>query len=89
MKSFSTIYDQHARIHTLLYQVTTANIKRVHPDTGGSIHLAHNWGNEAAKQYLDQYLNRQIMLSKLFNKYFHNAFKIAYPNHLNSQTSYQ
>lgn len=82
MKSTSSIYDQDSRVHRLLCEVTMASIKRVNPETGGSMHLAHNWGNEEAQKLLEQHRNREHFLFNLFKKHYHVAFCREYPDHM-------
>ena len=68
MKTTAQIYEQDNRVSKLLWEVTSAAIKRVHPDTGGSLHLAHNWGNAEAQTILEQHSQRQHLLYILFKK---------------------
>lgn len=86
MKSTSQVYEQGIRLSQLLHEVTTQNIERVHPETGGSLHLSHNWGNEAALKYLEQYRNRQSLLYDLGKRYYHIAFCAQYPQHSSCKT---
>lgn len=85
MKSTSQIYEQSDRLSKLLHIVTTNAIKRVHPETGGNIHLAHNWGNDEAQKILEQYRDRQSLIFNLGRKHYHLAFKRQYPEHLASK----
>ena len=66
MKSLTEIHEQQTRIYNLLQNVTTSQIKKVHPDTGGNMLLAHNWGNEQAQKILSIYQSRSSFLFKLF-----------------------
>ena len=85
MKTTSQIYEQDNRVYKLLTEVTMAAIKRVHPDTGGSLHLAHNWGNSEAKAILEKHSKREHIIYTLFQKYYHKAFCLQYPNHLKAK----
>lgn len=87
MKTTSQIYEQDNRISRLLWEVTSQNIKRVHPDTGGNLHLAHNWGNDEAQKYLEQHSKRQSFIFHLFQKYYFRAFVRQYPNHTRSKAA--
>ena len=49
MKTTRNIYDQHQRIYASLISVTKMRIERSHPETGGNLLCAHNWGNDGAK----------------------------------------
>jgi hypothetical protein len=82
MKTTSQIYEQQNKIYSLLYNVTSQNINRVNPETGGNLHLAHNWGNDEAQKYLEQYNDRSSFLFRLINKHYHIAFCAQYPDHL-------
>ena len=85
MKTLTEIYEQQTRIYNLLQNVTTSQIKKAHPDTGGNMLLAHNWGNESAQKILSIHQNRSSFLFKLFQKHYHIAFCKTYPNHLLAQ----
>lgn len=85
MKSTATIYDQQERVYKLLYANAIRQMSQIDPATGGSLHLAHNWGNEKAQQYLQQYQRRCEILTALFTKYYRRAFKYEYPAHLSNQ----
>ncbi len=81
MKKVSDIYEQEKRVSNLLWHNSTTQIKRVHPETGGSLHLTHNWGNEEATKILQVHQDRQSKLYHLFQKHYHVAFCAQYPNH--------
>ena len=85
MKTTSQIYQQGERLSTLLHEVTTAQIKKVNPETGGNILCAHNWGNKQANAIISQYRDRQSLFFKLVRKHYHAAFCKEYPEHLSSK----
>lgn len=87
MKTLTEIHEQENRIYNLLHTVSSNQIKKVHPETGGSLHLAHNWGNEAAQNILSIHRERSSFLFKLFKKHYHTSFCNTYPDHLAAKKS--
>lgn len=85
MKTTNEIFLQQMRVDKLLWEVTSKLINKVHPQTGGSLHLAHNWGNDEAKKHLDRHKDRQIFLNSLFGSHYKRAFIRQYPNHILSK----
>ena len=85
MKSTTQVYEQDKRVSNLLFATTKAAIERVHPETGGSLHLAHNWGNEAAKAAIEQHQNRQHIIYAVSQRLYKVAFKQEYPEHLSNK----
>ena len=81
MKTTSQVYSQDNRVSKLLWQVTSAAIARVHPETGGNLHIAHNWGNDEAQQLLEQFRDRQHRIFTISRELYRKAFKMEYPNH--------
>ena len=81
-KTTSQIYDQEKRISKLSFLNITNKINQADPNTGGNLMLTNNWGNEKAVLLLKSYQDKQSKLYNLFQKYYRNAFKNEYPNHL-------
>jgi hypothetical protein len=87
MKTTGQIYDQYDRTTDLLYVVTIQKLKKAHPETGGSLHLAHNWGNEEAQKILSIHFDRLSKIHRIYEKLYRKAFRIQYPDHLSNKTA--
>ena len=48
-KTTAQIYAQRQSIFSRAMRLADREAARVHPETGGSQHLVHNWGNAQAK----------------------------------------
>jgi len=81
-KTTAQLRAQELRINKLLWENTTSQIKKVHPETGGSLHLCHNWGNVEAQKYLQQHQDRESKLFSAFREHYTQAFKKEYPEHM-------
>ena len=84
-KTTSEIYQQHNRIYSLMYQNASNQIKQADPDTGGNHMLTHNWGNDKARKFLQQFQDRTIKLNAIYTPLYQKAFAHEYPEHNNSK----
>jgi hypothetical protein len=84
MKTITEVTKQNSRIYHGLTKHYHDLIKQAHPSTGGNFLLAHNWGNEKAKELLDNYYSHLSWLFAAYRNAQKKSFAYEYPTHINS-----
>ncbi|MEP2668961.1 MAG: hypothetical protein ABJH04_08195 [Cyclobacteriaceae bacterium] len=84
VKSTATLLRQQERIWKLLLAQTKHFISEAHPETGGNMLLANNWGNEKAKALVRQFYERCSRNFNILKVKYKIAFALENPEHVTS-----
>lgn len=73
MRTSLQIAQKGERIHKQMTELYKSRIRSVHPETGGNMMLASNWGNESAASLVREYNRRSEYLTYLRAAMYYKA----------------